>query len=301
MRVTTNIAVDTLVSNIDRSFGRVVRFQTELSSGTRLNKLSDDPAAVQRSLSLRGELRNIEQFKKNIDDGTGWLDLHETTLADLEGLFIEARGLGVQGASDTSNSHQRRVIGEQINQFVEHAFSLSQSRYRNRFIYAGTRTAENPFRLQKDEMGAIIGVEPTGPNNGQIERETGEGITMQVNVPGSDVFEGDINAFDVLLRLRDALTTNEVDGIRASLEEVDQMREKISTVRGVIGARTNRMEITRNILDRVEVDMTSILSADEDVDLTSAIVNLRQEQDVFQAALASGNTIVPQSLMDFIG
>ena len=46
--------------------------------------------------------------------------------------------------------------------------------------------------------------------------------------------------------------------------------------------------------------MTGILSEDEDVDLTSTIVNLQQEQDVFQAALASGNTVIPQSLMDFL-
>ena len=78
------------------------------------------------------------------------------------------------------------------------------------------------------------------------------------------------------------------------------MRERVSSVRGLIGARVNRMEITRNVLDRISVEMTTILSADEDVDLTSTIVNLQQEQDVFQAALASGNVLIPQSLMDFI-
>ena len=31
------------------------------------------------------------------------------------------------------------------------------------------------------------------------------------------------------------------------------------------------------------------------------IVNLQQEQDIFQAALASGASVIPQSLMDFIG
>tara|TARA_Y100000994_G_scaffold180192_1_gene149133 strand:+ start:557 stop:739 length:183 start_codon:yes stop_codon:yes gene_type:complete len=60
------------------------------------------------------------------------------------------------------------------------------------------------------------------------------------------------------------------------------------------------METTQNMLDRVSVEMSSILSTDEGVDLTSTIVNLRQEQDVFQAALASGSSVIPQSLMDFI-
>ena len=71
-------------------------------------------------------------------------------------------------------------------------------------------------------------------------------------------------------------------------------------MRGQIGARVNRMQTTQNVLDRVTVEMTSVLSEDEAVDLSATIVNLTQEQDVFQAALASGNTVIPQSLMDFI-
>jgi flagellin-like hook-associated protein FlgL len=55
------------------------------------------------------------------------------------------------------------------------------------------------------------------------------------------------------------------------------------------------------VLDRMSIEMTSILSEDEGVDLTATIVNLQQEQDVFQAALASGASVIPQSLMDFIG
>ena len=62
----------------------------------------------------------------------------------------------------------------------------------------------------------------------------------------------------------------------------------------------NRVEITRNLLDRVSTELTTTLSADEDTDLADTIVNLRQQQDVFQAALSSGNSAVPQSLIDFL-
>ena len=92
-----------------------------------------------------------------------------------------------------------------------------------------------------------------------------------------------------------------MNAVRGSLSSLADMREKISSVRGVVGARVNRMELTRNVLDRVTAEMTTILSEDEDVDLTATIVNLQQEQDVFQAALASGSSVIPQSLMDFIG
>ncbi|MDP7633695.1 MAG: flagellar hook-associated protein FlgL, partial [Candidatus Latescibacteria bacterium] len=294
-------AVNNLVGNLNRSFGRMVRFQQELSSGSRLNNLSDDPAAVERSLSLRSELRNIEQFQKNIDDGTGWLELSEVSLSELETLFVEARGLAVQGASDTYNSQQRRSLADQIDQFLEHAVSLSESRYRGRYIFAGTQTGDPPYGATRDQEGMILSLDPTGDATGNIEREVADGIVMQVNVAGDSVYEGSLNAFDVLIDLRDALGENNVGGVRESLSSLADMREKISSVRGEIGARVNRMELTRNVLDRVTTEMTTILSEDEDVDLTSTIVNLQQEQDVFQAALASGNTVIPQSLMDFIG
>ncbi len=301
MRVTTQMAVDNLVGNLNRSFGRMVRYQQQLSSGSRLNNLSDDPAAIERSLSLRSELRNIEQYQKNIDDGTGWLELSEANLGELETLFVEARGLAVQGASDTYDAQQRSSLAAQVDQFLEHAVSLSESRYRGRYIFAGTQTGKPPYDATRDQEGKILSMDPTGNATGSIEREVADGVVMQVNVAGDSVYEGSLNAFDVFIDLRDSLADNNVTEVRASLTALAEMREKISSVRGEIGARVNRMELTRNVLDRVTTEMTTILSEDEDVDLTSTIVNLQQEQDVFQAALASGSTVIPQSLMDFIG
>ncbi|MBI2502352.1 MAG: flagellar hook-associated protein FlgL [Candidatus Latescibacteria bacterium] len=301
MRVTTQMAVDTLVSNLDRSFERITKYQNNLSSGTRLNTLSDDPAAVERSLALRTELRNAEQFRKNIDDGVGWLQLSEATLNEMEGLFVEARGLAVQGASDTYNTQQRRAIAEQVDQFLEHTLNLSEARYRGRYIFGGTQTSDPPYAPRRDASGSIVDLQPHGSTGGGIEREVSDGITMQINIPGSDLFEGQGNAFAVLTELRDALRADDTRRVQASLESLNAIREKISSARGLVGARINRMEITRNVLDRVSAEMTAVLSADEDTDLADTIVNLRQEQDVFQAALSSGNSVIPQSLMDFIG
>lgn len=301
MRVTTQMAVDTLVSNLDRSFERITRYQNNLSSGTRLNNLSDDPAAVERSLALRTELRNAEQFRKNIDDGVGWLQLSEATLNEMEGLFVEAGGLAVQGASDTYNSQQRRAIADQVDQFLEHTLNLSEARYRGRYIFGGTQTSEPPYQAVRDGNGNIVELKSQADTSGSIEREVSDGIVMQVNIPGKELFEGDHSAFGVLVELRDALRADDTRRVQASLTGLSGVREQISASRGLVGARINRMEITRNLIDRVSAEMTAVLSSDEDTDLADTIVNLRQEQDVFQAALSSGGSIVPQSLMDFIG
>ena len=368
MRVTTGMAVATLTNNLGRSYERISRYQTELSSGTRLNKLSDDPAGVERSLALRSELRNIEQFQKNIDDGVGWLELSEATLNELAVIFVEARGLAVQGGTSNYNAAQRNAIAEQVDQYLEHALGLSESRNRGRYIFSGTQTGTAPYVANRDVDGNIIDVVPAGDAGGSIEREVVDGIVMQVNVPGGEIFESPkkirlpinqlaaglededqtrlyeivgedqqssvdalnavldqdqdpplspdlrevltrardqfntqlTNPFAVLIELRNALREDNIDDVRSTMDRLDHVAENISSVRGLIGARVNRMETLQNVLDRVSVEMTSILSDDEGVDLSTSIVNLRQEQDVFQAALASGSTVIPQSLMDFI-
>ena len=155
---------------------------------SRLNTLSDDPAAVERSLALRAELRSMEQFQKNIDDGTGWLELSEATLAELETLFVEARGLAVQGASDTYDSQQRRAVADQIDQFIEHAVSLSESRFRGRYIFAATMTGDPPYTSVRDQDGKLLSLHSSGDTSGTIEREVADGILQQVNVPGGEVF-----------------------------------------------------------------------------------------------------------------
>ena len=301
MRVTTKMAVGTLINNLGRSYERVSRFQQELSSGSRLNNLSDDPAAVQRSLSLRGELRQIEQFQKNNRDGKGWLEMTEATLGELETMFVEVRGLAVQGATSTYNASQRNALADQVNQFLEHVVSLSEARYRGRYVFAGTETGNTPYIANRDTNGNIQSVAARGNSNGTVEREVADGMMMQINVSGDGLFGGPNRAFDTLIKLRDSLRANDPDALRQLQSDLSEMRETISEARGTVGARASRLNVTNNLLERVSVEMTAVLSEDEDVDLAATIVNLRQEEDVFQAALASGNMVIQLSLMDFIG
>ncbi|MEE3235478.1 MAG: flagellar hook-associated protein FlgL [Candidatus Latescibacterota bacterium] len=378
MRITAKMAVNTLVNNLDRSYGRMTQYQTQLSSGSRINRLSDDPAAVERTLALRSELRNIEQFGRNISDGKGWLEVSEAALDEMETLFVEATGLAVQGSSSTYNASQRITIADQIDQFIELALSLSETQIRGQHIFSGTQTNQTPYSARRDETGRIVEIVANGNAGGSIERQIGEGVVVQVNVPGSDVFgsasslagakistllsgleaadaqaltaafadetgqdvddqdiigldimnsvltndttdsplsaavitqleegiqeveKSQANPFSALLDLRDALRDDDIVGVRDTFSKLSTVRENISSTRGLIGARVNRMQTTQHVLDRVAVEMTSVLTEDEGVDLSATIVNLTQEQDVFQAALASGGTIIPQSLMDFI-
>ena len=57
--------------------------------------------------------------------------------------------------------------------------------------------------------------------------------------------------------------------------------------------------IMDRLLERFEVNLTEALSNTEDADLSKTVLQLQQEQNVFQSALVAGQTIIQPTLIDF--
>ena len=398
MRVADTVLSSTVTNNLRQSLSRINRFQNDLSTGVKIHDASDNPAGASRSLLLRSDIRNNQQFQRNIGEALGQMDFVDSTLDSLLNTVIDLQGVAIAGASDTVNPENRKIMAREVNELLELAVSVGQTQFRGRFIFAGTETLEKPYEDIRDSAGQIIDVgnavrasvtlndratavgtllglttppagtvtigdqtvaidlatnslddikasidaaAPTGVSttieesvrNGQstfklrisgtatvvdannvlgslnignvdttkaMLREVGDGIHVQVNTSGQDLFEGAQNVFTSLIRLRDALNGNDIDSIRASITDMQVARGKISEVRGVLGARAERVEVQRSLLERFEVNLTGALSITEDADLSETVLNLQQEQTVFQSALVSGQSVFQPTLLDFL-
>lgn len=398
MRVADSVMTSSVENNLSRAFSRINRYQKDLSSGTLIHDPSDNPNGAYRSLLLRSDIRNVEQYQRNITDGIGYMDFVDTTLDSLVNTLIEVQGLAIQGASDTVNARDREIIAQDVNELIDHVISLSQSKFRGRYVYSGTETLEVPYTAIRDANGDVASVgnslrrsvglsdrtaavgslldlasPPSGTvtigdqavsidlsadslddiqskieaaapsgvtvrieettsggssvyrlridgtttavddNNvlgtlgiGNVDttdvilREVDNGVHVQINVAGRDLFEGAQNPFAALINLRDSLRSDDKEGIRQSITDLQEAREKVSDSRGVLGARTHRMELSQELQERFEVNLSAALSNVEDADLSKTIMELQQEQNVFQAALAAGQTMFQPTLIDFL-
>ena len=400
MRVADNVSASMISTNLQRTFARIHKFQTQLSTGTTIQNASDDPGGAQRSLLLRSDIRRNEQYQRNIEDGLGQLNHVDSVLNDLVAVITEVRGVAIQGANDTVNAEDRDIMAKEVNEVLEFVLNLGQSKFRGDFLFAGTETHEIPYEAVRDSNGNVtsigrsirhsVGVSdrttavgtllgqanppsgtvtignqniaidlatdsldtikanieaaaPTGVsvtidesvNNGVsvfrlkingtstvadngtsvlttlgignvnttngVFRTVDDGIKVQLNVPGRDVFEGAQNPFTALINLRNALESDNREGIYQSITDLEASRTRISDARGVMGARTSRVELSRGLLERFEVTLSQALSNTEDVDFAEAVTNLQREQSVFQSAVLTGQTINQPTLIDFLG
>ncbi|HWR67581.1 MAG TPA: flagellar hook-associated protein FlgL [Desulfomonilia bacterium] len=138
-------------------------------------------------------------------------------------------------------------------------------------------------------------------NDATFSVQIGKGNTAQTNIPGSQIFtnqQGDV--FMSLLRLEHALRTNDVEGIRSELTSIESASKILSDNLAKIGATVNKLDHTKSVIERSDVDTREMVSNIEDLDYADAITRLKNQETIYEATLKSASMITSLSLVDFI-
>lgn len=297
MRVTSKMLADTTLRNLNTIMARLEHLQDQITSGRRVRRPSDDPAAVVSALTFRSSIDETEQYIRNINNGVSWLGVTDTQLGSLNDALTRAKELAIQGGSDTVPSQARRDIAEEVAQLLEHAIQVGNSTYAGYYLFSGAKTTTAPFSpVRPGPNQWPTSVDYTG-DQGQILRGIGVGVDMAVNTPGDAVFAP---AFTALINLRDALSNNDASGINAALAQIDNAFDSVLSARAQGGAKINRLENAKTRHEDVKINLTELLSQVQDLDLAEAVTALSMEEMVYRAALAASGRALQPTLLDFL-
>src|SRR3954454_6995396 len=84
-----------LVSQMQGDSLELLRLQTQLSTGRRIQVSSEDPNAALRAQSLQRLLELKAQDKTNIVTGLSYIDATDTAVGEVTTLLTNARGIAV--------------------------------------------------------------------------------------------------------------------------------------------------------------------------------------------------------------
>ncbi|NLM95354.1 MAG: flagellar hook-associated protein FlgL, partial [Firmicutes bacterium] len=145
--------------------------------------------------------------------------------------------------------------------------------------------------------GEVVGVQYMG-DDGKLEVEIGVGIVMDYNLPGDQVFS---DIFTTLIQVRDWLRAGDCEELSTTgLAEVTKCTDDLLRWRSEIGAKVNRLEMTRERMTDFRLNVQKLLSQTEDIDLAQVVMELKMEENAYRTALASGARIIQPSLLDFL-
>lgn len=301
MRVTNNMIASNTLRNLNRNLSRLDKRNTQLSTGKRINKPSDDPIGTSRALRLRSDVSQIEQYKKNTDAAISWLNITESATKDLYNIIHKAKELTVQGASETYSQVDRNTIADEMKQLRNQIIQLGNSTYTGRYIFSGFQTDKKTFKSDGTYNITI----PTPPALLQKKKyQVSVGEEIEVGVFGTELFGdpvgGKAKIIDDFDKVITALENDVTADIAAFSPEIDKHLNNVLSVTSEIGAKTNRLELVQNRLAQNNLDFTDLLSENEDVDMAETIMHMKMEESVYRASLSAGSRVIQPTLIDFI-
>ncbi len=287
MRVANKTIYDAVKYNLSNCTQEMNKANEIVSTGKRINNLSDDPVGLTQALNVRSAISNIEQMQRNISLGNSWLASSESALTHVQDIISETKALCVQMASATVGSAQRLSAAGTVENMRDEIISLANTNVAGSYIFAGSKTDTTPFGSDGTYNG----------NNNAFTVKIGKDVTVEVGSDGDAVFG---NIFSTMANLKTALETNNVGGIQDAISNLDVDFDHISAKISDVGSKMNRMDVKEKIFQDLNLANTDRLSKIEDADLAEAIMELKARELAYQAALSSSAKIMTLTLIDYM-
>jgi flagellar hook-associated protein 3 FlgL len=171
-RLTTQLSVDQVA---------ISRLQAQISTGIRLTAPSDDAPAAIRAIALQRLLELKDQHQVNLRTSQSFLDATDTSVSNVSDLLLRVRST-VQGSIGvTASDADRQAAIVEIDGTIQQLLSIANQKFRDRFLFAGSRDATTPFAA----TGNTIRYDG---NEANLQSFTDTDLLTATNVPGSAIF-----------------------------------------------------------------------------------------------------------------
>jgi len=297
-RVNLETIINSTLLNVQRSTSNLSKLQEQISTGKKVNRPSDAPAGARRILNIRSEEFRLDQYASNVQTATQSLNFNSSTLQNTANTLQRIQELTMQGVNDTTGQNGRNTIASEINQLVESILQSANSARSGRYIFAGTNTKTVPFEATHNSKGEISAVTYKG-NREKIEYQIGPSATVQVNQTGNEVFI-DNKLFSSIINIRDSLASGAVVSARNELDNLNNAQDSILNSIAKAGGVSNTLELTGNRITDTKLSLNEVLATTESADITELVLKLKEQENIFQASLASGSVLLNTSILDYL-
>ena len=151
MRITNKIISNNSVTNINNNKVYEDRLNTQLSTGSKINRPSDDPVIAIRALRLRTNLNQVSQYySKNIPDAESWLDVTESAVDTTIDIIKDMYANCTKGAAGFNTSEDRAKVLDNIKALQKEVYATADADYAGRYVFGGYRT-DTPVTFGQDK------------------------------------------------------------------------------------------------------------------------------------------------------
>ncbi|MDP4299145.1 flagellar hook-associated protein FlgL [Leptothrix discophora] len=175
MRISTAQTYETTVNSLQRRQQELSRSQSQMTSGKRIDRASDDPTAAARAERALIEQSRGETTLRVADASRNAMQLSESALGDATNLLQSARETLVAAGNGAYQPTERRALALQLREVRMQLLNVANQQDGNGgYLFGGQGVKTAPFL---DAVGGVA----FASTGGQIDGSTSERLPLSVD------------------------------------------------------------------------------------------------------------------------
>lgn len=307
MRITVANATANAVIQLQSKQQQLNKLQNQMSSGRRIDRPSDDPAAAARAERALADMQRLEANQRALLASRNAMQLGEAALGDAGEMLQQARELVMRAGNGSFGTADRASLAQALRGLREDLLAVAnRGDGSGRYLFGGQGGDVPPLR---DEIGGVVYRGTPGLLRGDAGEPTllaldGRSVWLQVPDPANP--GSTLSVFDMLdeavagLQNPLASAADVQDTLNRALGGIDASQEHVLSWRARTGDALNRLDAVESRLSRALNDAERARSEAQDLDLVAAISTFQTQQTSYDAALRTYAMVQRMTLFDYI-
>ena len=289
------------LNGMDQIQQRAQHAQQEMTTGLKINSVSDAPDQIAGLWETRSQLNQATQTDTNLARVKTEVDTAESTISSAVTLVERAQTLSSQGVTGTTSAQSRQDIASELGGILQQLVSTANTTVEGRYIFSGDSDQQAPYSIDLTQTNPISSYQGSTSTR-QIQGA--DGTTFSIAKTAQDIFDdptGQQNIFAAINNMRLALMNNDQTAMDAVMPNVQSAGTYLNQQLAFYGVTQNRVTSETDFAQNYENQLKTQLSGIEDADLTQAITEMQQAVTQQTAALSSRAKLPKTSLFDYLG
>lgn len=294
MRVTNTMIANQTIDRLQGLSTQMSLSSAQVSSGVRVNSVSDDPAAGSDLLIIDSNLSADNQYLRNIADAKQRASSEDSVLSSVSLQLERARELATQQDVTAITPANRAAAKAEVDAIIQSAVSLANTKNGQGYLFAENASGPtSPFTTTPPFTTTA-----TTPSGSHVA-EVGPGRLLATNHNGTQVFLN-TKVLQSLKDLSNALGSNNQAAIETALGGVTAAHDSLQVLVAEHGGRAAAINQAENDMTLMVSDSQIRRSKIADIDLSEAMTRFASQQTAYQAALIATSKVLSLNLAEYI-
>lgn len=274
---------------------QLAKARQQVQSGKRFEKASDDPAAMQRAIEGRGEIRGLETYAKIADTALSKLTALDTVLGAVVDKLQQATVATASVRGSVATQQQRDSAALTLEGIRDALAADLNTSFRGAYVFGGGEATTAPY-------AQVAGVWTYQGDASPVAVDIGPGQSVDVTLDGQSIAQGTdaTNVLNELEALITAVRTGDQVGMTAGSAALDRAFARATRAQSGVGVDQQAIDERQPQITATRLAVVTRVAKDEDADLALAISEMTRAETAYNAALAAVGTASRTSLLDYL-